>query len=224
MLYSDGNLERIESGNILLFIGMGLIGIGLVTMVVGLGEKGFKTIELKLIGPSLVGCGMFFTLLRILFFTIPAICSSCFKCCRRKEDTNKLLEEEKDAEENMEITMKTAVKRNGLLKPMRDTVTNERRRTVIGHGVGQQAIFISEDEEQEERKARTSTRPQLRPNRQGISMRRHDEDNFSDSSSSTFSLADLGDVGPELIPHPPHLGRSTKDIRMGEIILNTNIL
>ena len=96
---------------------------------------------------------------------------------------------------------------------------------MIGHGVGQQAIFISDDEEEEERKARTSTRPQLRPNRQGIPMRRHDEDNFSDSSSSTFSLSDLGDVGPELIPpHPPHLGGSTKDIRMGEIILNTNKL
>jgi hypothetical protein len=43
VLYSDGDLERIESGNILLFIGMRLFGIGLVTMVVGLGEKGFKT-------------------------------------------------------------------------------------------------------------------------------------------------------------------------------------
>ena len=192
--------------------------MGLTITFLGLGEKGFITLELKLIGPSLVGCGMFFTLLRILFCTIPAIFSSCFKCCQRKEDTNKLLEEEKDADE---ITMKTAVRRNGLLKPMRD---NERRRRVIGHGVGQQAIFISDDEEQEERQIRTSTRPQLRPNRQGIPTRRHDEDNFSDSSSSTFSLSDLGDVGPELIPHPPHLGGSTKDIRMGEIILNTNKL
>jgi hypothetical protein len=173
-----------------------MVAMGLTITFLGLGEKGFKTLELKLIGPSLVGCGMFFTLLRILFCTIPAIFSSCFKCCCGKEENDKLLEEEKDAEENLDITMKTAARRNGLLRPMRDTVTNERRRTVIGHGVSQQPLFISDDEEQEERKASTSTRPQLRPNRQGIPMQRHDEDNFSDSSSSTFSLADLGDVGP----------------------------
>ena len=41
-----------------------MIAIGLVITFVGLGDKGFKTLELKLIGPSLVGCGVFFALLR----------------------------------------------------------------------------------------------------------------------------------------------------------------
>ena len=46
-----------------------------VITFVGLGDKGFRTLELKLVGPSLVGCGLFFSLLRILFCTIPSCCS-----------------------------------------------------------------------------------------------------------------------------------------------------
>ena len=51
-----------------------MVAIGLVITFVGLGDKGFKTLELKLIGPSLVGCGVFFALLRILFCTVPSSC------------------------------------------------------------------------------------------------------------------------------------------------------
>ena len=47
-----------------LYVGLGMISIGLVMTFVGLGDKGFRTLELKLIGPSLVGSGTFFTLLR----------------------------------------------------------------------------------------------------------------------------------------------------------------
>ena len=70
VLYSDGNLEKIESGNILLFVGMGLIGIGLVTMVVGLGEKGFKTVGLMMLGPCLVSFGLILVVLRVLLCTV----------------------------------------------------------------------------------------------------------------------------------------------------------
>ena len=70
MLYSDGDLERIESGNTLLFIGMGLVGIGLVTMVVGLGEKGFKTVGLMMLGPSLVTFGLLLVVFRVLLCTV----------------------------------------------------------------------------------------------------------------------------------------------------------
>jgi hypothetical protein len=70
VLYSDGNLERIESGNILLFSGMGLIGIGLVTMVVGLGEKGFKTMGLMMLGPCLVICGLLLVVFRVFLCTV----------------------------------------------------------------------------------------------------------------------------------------------------------
>ena len=52
------------SANVVLYVGLGMISIGLVMTFVGLGDKGFRTLELKLIGPSLVGCGTFFALLR----------------------------------------------------------------------------------------------------------------------------------------------------------------
>ena len=70
MLYSDGDLERIESGNILLFIGMGLVGIGLVTMVVGLGEKGFKTAGVMMLGPCLLIFGLLLVVFRVLLCTV----------------------------------------------------------------------------------------------------------------------------------------------------------
>ena len=66
VLYSDGDLERRETGNILLFIGMGLVGIGLVTMVVGLGEKGFTTVGLMMLGPCLVSLGLILVVLRLI--------------------------------------------------------------------------------------------------------------------------------------------------------------
>ena len=47
------------NGNVILYLGLGMVAVGLVITFVGLGDKGFKTLELKLIGPSLVGCGMF---------------------------------------------------------------------------------------------------------------------------------------------------------------------
>ena len=55
-----------------------MVCIGLVITFVGIGDKGFQTLELKLIGPSLVGCGVFFALLRILFCTVPACFSGLF--------------------------------------------------------------------------------------------------------------------------------------------------
>lgn len=41
--------------NAVLYIGLGTIALGLVIAFVGTGEKGFKTVELRLIGPSLIG-------------------------------------------------------------------------------------------------------------------------------------------------------------------------
>ena len=72
-------------------VGLGMISIGLVITFVGLGDKGFRTLELKLIGPSLVGCGVFFALLRVLFCTVPSCCRACCKCCRKTEDTEELI-------------------------------------------------------------------------------------------------------------------------------------
>ncbi|ROT67305.1 hypothetical protein C7M84_014630 [Penaeus vannamei] len=52
---------------------------GLIITFVGLGEHGFKSPELRLIGPSLIGCGFLFALLRLFFCSAPACCTSCRK-------------------------------------------------------------------------------------------------------------------------------------------------
>lgn len=41
--------------NAILYVGLGTIALGLVIFCTGTGEKGFKTVELRLIGPSLIG-------------------------------------------------------------------------------------------------------------------------------------------------------------------------
>ena len=76
----------------ILYVGLGMISIGLVMTFVGLGDKGFRTLELKLIGPSLVGCGVFFALLRILFCTFPSCCRPCLRCCKKSEDRQELID------------------------------------------------------------------------------------------------------------------------------------
>ena len=90
----DGTYQASGSANIILYVGLGMICIGLVITFVGLGDKGFRTLELKLIGPSLVGCGLFFALLRVLFCTVPSCCRAmcpCCKCCRKDEETEELI-------------------------------------------------------------------------------------------------------------------------------------
>ena len=59
----------------ILYVGLAMISLGLLITFLGLGEgtSGFKTMEMKLIGPSLVGCGVFFAVLRILFCTVSLI-------------------------------------------------------------------------------------------------------------------------------------------------------
>lgn len=41
--------------NAFLYVGLGTVALGLVVLFVGTGEKGFKTVELRLIGPALIG-------------------------------------------------------------------------------------------------------------------------------------------------------------------------
>ncbi|KXJ76666.1 hypothetical protein RP20_CCG009257 [Aedes albopictus] len=50
--------------NAFLYVGLGTIAIGLVIAFVGTGEKGFKTVELRLIGPSLIDADHRTSLLR----------------------------------------------------------------------------------------------------------------------------------------------------------------
>ena len=50
--------------NIFLYTGLGMVAIGLVLTVVGVGEKGFKTVEMKLLGPALLVVGAVLSILR----------------------------------------------------------------------------------------------------------------------------------------------------------------
>ena len=50
--------------NVLMYVGLGMGAVGLVITFVGIGEKGFKSLQLKLVGPGLVGCGLILTILR----------------------------------------------------------------------------------------------------------------------------------------------------------------
>ena len=108
------------SANTILYVGLAMVALGLLLTFVGLEE--FKTVDLKLVGPSLVGCGVFFALLRILFCSVPSFLKNCFTCCHRKEDSEKLLDEESIGEEEVLARVRTAVARNGKLKPLREPV------------------------------------------------------------------------------------------------------
>ncbi|XP_037094447.1 uncharacterized protein LOC119114351 isoform X2 [Pollicipes pollicipes] len=82
----QGGFTASSAANIVLYVGLGMVAVGLIITFVGLGERGFQTDELKLIGPSLIGSGVLFCLLRIFFCTI----GSC-SCCRRNDDQRSLI-------------------------------------------------------------------------------------------------------------------------------------
>lgn len=251
----DGSFEGGGSANVILYVGLGMIAIGLVITFVGLGEKGFKTLELKLIGPSLVGCGVFFALLRILFCTVPSCCRSCIKVCRKTEETQKLLS--KEAEEKMGAVLggPHQVQRNGVVRPrsfqqpgqVRSVpISRDQHRADMGVRVqqgtsggvvrprvqSQQHPHSISDSEEEVEHVLGRQRPRGRPpntsrsNGGGAVARGNNkdvEDNYSNTSSSTFSLAEVG-IGPEIALRPPLLAGSTKNLQTGEIILNSTRL
>lgn len=62
------------AANMLLYVGLCAVALGLVIAFVGTGEKGFKTVQLRLIGPTMIGCGTFCCFLRILFCFCPTKC------------------------------------------------------------------------------------------------------------------------------------------------------
>ena len=53
-------MENVKNDNKILYIGMGLMAIGLVTTFVGLGDKGFRTV-----GPSIVILGALLAVFRL---------------------------------------------------------------------------------------------------------------------------------------------------------------
>ena len=73
-----------ESADAILYVGLGMIFVGLVITVVGLGDKGFQTLELKVVGPSIVLCGILLACLRIFICMVPYWC-----CDRGRGDRGK---------------------------------------------------------------------------------------------------------------------------------------
>merc|ERR1712142_1060703 len=57
----------------ILYCGMGFIMVGLVITVVGLGDKGFQSLELRLMGPIIVLCGVVVASGRIIVCFVPGI-------------------------------------------------------------------------------------------------------------------------------------------------------
>uniref|UniRef100_T1I6D2 Uncharacterized protein n=1 Tax=Rhodnius prolixus TaxID=13249 RepID=T1I6D2_RHOPR len=69
-----GLYHQSAAANALLYVGLGTTAIGLVIAFVGTGEKGFKTLELRLIGPTLIAGGLLCCLLRIFLCVCPTSC------------------------------------------------------------------------------------------------------------------------------------------------------
>ncbi|CAH1953509.1 unnamed protein product [Acanthoscelides obtectus] len=80
-----GAYHQSAAANALLYVGLGATAIGSVIFFVGTGEKGFKTLELRLIGPTLIACGLVCCLIRVLLCAIPSS-----KCCQRKKQATRL--------------------------------------------------------------------------------------------------------------------------------------
>ena len=51
-------------GNILLYTGLIMMATGLVITAVGLGDKGFRSVELRMLGPGIVITGVSLTAIR----------------------------------------------------------------------------------------------------------------------------------------------------------------
>jgi len=64
-------------GNILLYSGLILMATGLVITAVGLGDKGFRSVELRMLGPGIVIAGVCLTTIRILMCCV--VSTNCYQ-------------------------------------------------------------------------------------------------------------------------------------------------
>lgn len=100
----DELLYGVQNGaaNLLLYVGLGTMCVGMIIAFVGTGEKGFKTMELRLIGPSLIGAGVLIIILRILLCICPSKCLHLKKRKQKlKNSTNKLNREENKSSQEL---------------------------------------------------------------------------------------------------------------------------
>ncbi|KAL1498025.1 hypothetical protein ABEB36_008887 [Hypothenemus hampei] len=74
------------AANALLYVGLGTTALGSIIFFVGTGEKGFKTLELRLIGPTLIVAGLLCCLIRVLLCACPTTCFKSRAKSRLKND------------------------------------------------------------------------------------------------------------------------------------------
>ena len=81
---------------------MGMMAIGMVITVVGLGDKGFYSLELQLMGPIIIVCGGVLACVRILLCVVPNCgCGGRWRGrWRGRDDVEKLLKKEKKFEDH----------------------------------------------------------------------------------------------------------------------------
>jgi hypothetical protein len=184
-----------------------MVAVGLVITFVGLGDKGFKSIELQLVGPSLVGCGLIFALLQILYCTLPSFGKSC---CAQNEDSEKLLRNE---ELLVDYQIKNNYQINGVVKPSRN---------VVGDNSANFVNVIPESDEMVD-----NLRPILktaRNNSMNGGPDNRSRQDWREEFSFSSPLSSFGDGVVKLAPRNPHLEGSTKNLRNGDIILNSRRL
>ena len=87
-----GEVLKTDRMDVVLYVGLGMFAVGLVITVVGLGDKGFQTFELKIVGPSIIVCGAVLAGGRIVVCVWPEI-----RRRGRREDT--LLDREEGQEQ-----------------------------------------------------------------------------------------------------------------------------
>ena len=101
----------------------------MIIAFVGTGEKGFKTMELRLIGPSLIGAGILIIILRIMLCVCP---SKCFHLKKRKQkfknSTNKLNSETVNrSSQSFSISKEHVDEESGIERIKTTNKTNKKR-------------------------------------------------------------------------------------------------
>merc|ERR1712147_360667 len=85
-----------SNSSVVLYLGLTISSVGLIIFLVGVGEKGFKSLELQLIGPSLIGIGLLMAFFQILYCSKPWRNLSCIHCCGSKQKEESRNVKEKD--------------------------------------------------------------------------------------------------------------------------------
>ena len=183
--------------------------VGLLITFVGLGDKGFKTLELQLVGPSLIGCGFIFAIWQILFGTFPSFGKYCSD---QNEESEKLLREEQLLED---FHIKNNCQTNVTTKPHRNVIGNSSGNIFIHPQEKKQNNIIHDHQENLE-----SFRPILKAARQ---KKMNGCPNFSSGKDFEESFS-FGGEEAKLSAKPPFLDGSSINIRSGEMILNSKRL